>query len=79
MKRIQTACLDQTIHFQLKDDISHDEGVNLVKEEYANYKATMDRNHTKYKVVDEKIEDNGSITIKIKKQYNSYDIGNYLD
>lgn len=30
MKRIKYACLAQTIHFALKDDVSHEEAVNLV-------------------------------------------------
>ena len=26
MKRIKTACLEQTVHFQLKEDIDHEIG-----------------------------------------------------
>ena len=79
MKRVQAACLNQTIHFQLKEDIGHDDAINNIKEEYANYKAVLERSHTKYKITEEKVQDDGSIIIKIKKQYNSYDVGNYLD
>ncbi len=37
MKRIKYACLEQTIHFRLKEDIVHDEAVRLVREEVKNY------------------------------------------
>ena len=37
MKRIQAACLEQTIHFQLKEDVPHDQAVNNVREEAEHY------------------------------------------
>lgn len=40
MRRIQAACLEQTIHFMMKD---------------------------------------GSVILKIKRQYNNHGIGNYFD
>ena len=39
MKRIKAACLAQTIHFLLKDDLPHDETVKFVEAEYAHYLA----------------------------------------
>lgn len=78
MKRIQSACLNQTIHFQLKDDIEHSLAVSSVQAEYDSYKAALDQNHTKYKILEEAEQDDGSIRIKIKRQYNHYDSGDYL-
>lgn len=46
MKRIQSACLSQTIHFQLKEDTGHAQAVSLGKAEYENYKRLLDRNGT---------------------------------
>ena len=46
MKRIKEACLLQTIHFQLKEDLPHGAAVQAVRAEVADYKAQMDRNHT---------------------------------
>ena len=37
MKRIKAACLEQTIHFMLKEDLPHDEAVQFVKAEYEHY------------------------------------------
>ena len=33
MKRVKAACICQTLHFMLKDDLGHDYAVKLVKEE----------------------------------------------
>lgn len=79
MKRIQSACLNQTIHFQLKDGVGRDFAVKEVQKEYENYKKMLSRNCTQHKIVDEKTNDDGSIIIKVKKQVNNYDIGEYLN
>ena len=79
MKRIKSACLIQTVHFQLKDDLGHDDAVRAVKQEYEHYKAMMNRNQTKYKIMSEATLPDGSIQIEIRKQYNYHDCGHYLD
>ena len=33
MKRVKAACICQTLHFMLRDDLGHDYAVKLVKEE----------------------------------------------
>ncbi|SDF62215.1 hypothetical protein SAMN04487889_1333 [Eubacterium pyruvativorans] len=33
MKRVKAACICQTLHFMLKDDLGHDYAVKLVKED----------------------------------------------
>ena len=38
MKRIKAACIKQTLHFLLKEDINHDLAVKLVREEVDKYK-----------------------------------------
>lgn len=78
MKRVQAACICQTLHFLLKEDVEHDFAVKLVKEEVAHYKQKMDRNHTPYKILDESEQPDGSILIKVIKQYNSCPVGDYL-
>ena len=79
MKRIKSACLNQTVHFQLKEDVSHNIAVSEVKAEYESYKKLLERNRTQYKIVEEKTIEDGSIVIKIKKQVNGYDVGDYFD
>lgn len=79
MKRIQAACICQTLHFMLKEDIAHEMAVHQVQEEVAHYKRTLERNHTQYKVVEETTQPDGSIIIKIIKQYNQSPVGDYLN
>ena len=79
MKRIKAACICQTLHFMLKEDIGHDYAVSLVKQEAEVYKKGMDRHHTKYKILDETQQPDGSIMVKIVKQYNQSPVGDYLD
>ena len=79
MKRVKAACICQTLHFMLKDDLGHDYAVKLVKEEVEKYKASLDKNRTKYKIVSEETQSNGSVMIKIIKQYNTSPVGDYLD
>ncbi len=79
MKRIKAACICQTLHFMLKEDVEHSEAVNLVKREVEQYKRGLDNKHTQYKIVEETDQPDGSIMIKIIKQYNTSPVGNYLD
>ena len=39
MKRVKSACICQTLHFMLKDDLGHDYAVKLVKEEVEKHKS----------------------------------------
>ena len=79
MKRIKAACICQTLHFMLKEDVGHDYAVKLVEQEGEHYKKTLDRNQTKYKILEEIPQDDGSIMIKIVKQYNQSPVGDYLN
>lgn len=79
MKRIKSACICQTLHFMLKEDTAHDYAVKLVREEVEQYKRTLDRNRTQYKILDEAEQPDGSILVKVIKQYNSSPVGDYLN
>lgn len=79
MKRIQSACLNQTIHFQLKEDVEHKLAVEQVRQEYAHYKQLLERNRTQYKILEETEQPDGSILIRIKKQVSQYKVGDWFD
>lgn len=79
MKRIKYACLEQTIHFTLKDDMPREDALRLSKEELEHYKAQLAHSRVKYKIVEETGQIDGSTLLKIKKQYNGYNVGGYLD
>lgn len=79
MKRIKSACLQQTIHFMLKEDLRHEDALRGVKEDVAAYKMQLERSRTRYRIDSEEKQPDGSVIVKIRKQYNSYDCGDYLD
>ncbi len=79
MKRIKAACIEQTIHFPLKEDLGHASAARAVKDEIEHYKAQLNRSRTKYKIVEETVQPDDSIIIKIKKQYTGHNCGDYLE
>lgn len=79
MKRIKSACICQTLHFMLKDGISNEWSRNQVAAEVENYKKSLDKNKTQYKIVEETVQEDGSVIIKIIKQYNASPVGDYLN
>lgn len=79
MKRVKAACIIQTLHFQLKEDLGRDYAVRLVKEEVEKYKKQLDSTGTKYKILKEEDQKDGSVIIEIKKQYSTSPVGKYLD
>ena len=79
MKRVKAACICQTLHFMLKDGVDQALGAKLVQEDMAHYKKTLDRNHTQYRIVEETLQPDGSVILKIIKQYNQSPVGDYLD
>ena len=50
-----------------------------IVQEYEKYKAQLKKNGTKYKILSEKTNEDGSIVIEVKKQYNSFPVGEYLN
>ena len=79
MKRVKAACICQTLHFMLKDDVEPKRGAAMVKQEVEQYKKGLERNHTQYKIVDETEQPDGSMIVKVIKQYNASPVGHYLD
>lgn len=79
MKRIKAACICQTLHFMLKEDALHDYAVQQVKDEVVRYKQTLEHSGTKFRILSEQEQPDGSVIIEIKKQYNTSPVGNYLD
>lgn len=79
MKRVKAACICQTLHFMLKEDIPHGDAVKLVEKEVESYKHGLDNSGTLYKILEERTETDGSIMIKLIKQYNSSPVGDYLN
>lgn len=79
MKRIKAECLEQTLHFQLKDGLDPEAGKQQVRQEYEHYKAQMDHRGTRYKILSEDEQPDGSLVIQVKRQNNYHPVGGYLD
>ena len=79
MKRVKAACICQTLHFMLKEDVVHSYAVKIVQEEVARYKASLENNRTQYKIISEEKQPDDSVIIKIIKQYNTSPVGDYLN
>lgn len=63
----------------LKDGEEHLYAVKQVKDEVEKYKRDLERNHTQYKIVEQTEQPDGSIIVKVIKQYNSAPMGDYLN
>ena len=78
MKRVKAACITQTLVFSNHDGETTEYAKKMIQKEYEKYKEQLDRSKTKYVILSEKVNDDGSIIIEIKKQYNTSPVGDYL-
>lgn len=65
MKRIQSACLEQTSRFESEADFS-------------DYIAKLQVKGTKYKLLSSETAADASVTTKMKLQYQNYETGEYF-
>ncbi|MBQ3764163.1 MAG: hypothetical protein II869_04240 [Synergistaceae bacterium] len=79
MTRVKAACICQTLHFFIKDYPVSDYAAKVIRDEVENYKTSLEKNRTKYKIVSEETMSDGSVVLKVMKQYNSSPVGDYLD
>lgn len=79
MKRIKAACIQQALHFLLKEDADHDLAASAVQEEVRRYKQQLERGRVQHKILSEETLEDGSVLIKIIKQYNTSPVGDYLN
>jgi len=71
MKRVKAACICQTLHCMLKEDVGHDYAVKLVNQEVEQYKKHLEKNHTQYKIVEQNAQADGSIMSSLVGVYES--------
>ena len=82
MKRVKAACILQTLVFMQKEDcgLSKTAILETNRRELAHYKQTLERTHTRYQVVSEEEQENGSIVVRVHKQYNDKaDVSEYFN
>lgn len=79
MKRVKAACICQTLHFMLKEDLEHTYAAKQVRDEVEHYNQTLERNRVRHRIVEETVQPDDSIIIKVIKQYNQSPVGEYLN
>ena len=77
MKRVKAACICQTLHFMRKEELGQTEA--SVQGEVERYKQSLDRSRTQYKILEETLQPDGSVILKLKKQYNQSPVGEYFN
>lgn len=82
MKRVKAGCILQTLVFSQKDDcgFSQEEQLKYNREEVEKYKATLEKNKTKYQMLSVQEQPDASIIVRVRKQLNDKtDTSEYFD
>ena len=81
MKRVKAACILQTLVFSQKEDccLSKHSILEANRREIGNYKKALERSHTRYQIVCMEEQDDGSMILRVRKQYNDKaDVSEYF-
>ena len=81
MKRVKAACVLQTLIFAQKDDcgLTREQQYKVNCEDVERYKAAMDRAHTRYQITEQTEQPDGSVLVRVRKQYNDRaDVSEYF-
>lgn len=82
MKRVRSACIMQTLVFTQREELcfTGEKALELNRAEYEKYKSDLEKVGTRYQVLSENEETDGSVVIKIRKQYNDKtDVSEYFE
>ena len=82
MKRVKAACILQTLIFSQKPEMgySKESALKLNWDEIERYKKNLERTRTRYQIVDTAEQEDGSILVHVRKQYNDRaDISEYFE
>lgn len=81
MKRVKAACIFQTLVFSQRPELglSKEDALKINRDEIEHYKATLDHSKTRYQIDDSFEQEDGSIVIHVRKQYNGQaDVSEYF-
>ena len=78
MKRVEAACVHQTLRFSAKEGMSRKYAAETIQNEIEYYKKKLEASRTAYKIVEQIEQPDGSVIVKVIKQYNYSPIGDYL-
>lgn len=81
MKRVKAACILQTLVFMQKEDcgFSREQILNMNRQEITRYKNSLEHTRTRYQIISQEEQENGSIIVRVRKQYNDKaDVSEYF-
>ena len=81
MKRVQAACILQTLVFMQKEDcgLSKNSIIETNRREFEHYKQTMEKTRTRYQIISHEEQEDGSLVVHVRKQYNDKaDVSEYF-
>ena len=81
MKRVQAACILQTLVFMQKEDcgLSKNSIIESNRREFEHYKQTMEKTRTRYQIISQEEQEDGSLVVRVRKQYNDKaDVSEYF-
>ena len=81
MKRVKAACIQQTLVFLQKEDcgLSKTAILEANRRELARYKQTLEHTRTRYQIISQQEQEDGSIIVHVRKQYNDRaDVAEYF-
>ena len=81
MKRVKAACILQTLVFIQKEDcgLSREQVLNINRQEVSRYRSSLEHTHTRYQIASVEEQDDGSIIVRVRKQYNDKaDVAEYF-
>ncbi|MGN1018927.1 MAG: hypothetical protein ACI4O7_01025 [Aristaeellaceae bacterium] len=72
MKRVRAGCISQTLVFFQKPDAGYtrEQALKLNRAEVGHYRQTLERTRTRYQIISEQEEADGSVVLHVRKQYN---------
>ena len=81
MKRVKAACILQTLMFAQKADcgMTREQQFKVNHDEVTRYKDMLDRSRTRYQITEETEQADGSVLVRVRKQYNDKaDVSEYF-
>lgn len=81
MKRVQAACIMQTLVFSQKPDagFSREQAEQINRGEFESYKKKLERTRVRYQITKEEVRENGAVVVHVRKQYNAtVDVDEYF-
>ncbi|MCD7761063.1 MAG: hypothetical protein LUH16_04720 [Clostridiales bacterium] len=79
MKRIKFACLSQTVHFERNEKLGQEEAARMALLERERYLKRLEETGTAYRIDRQYQLEDGTPVLVLRRQYNSYATGDYLN